>query len=116
MKIEISEHIIRIYIITLDGRVDAFHVPKLRETLQAYQDKGATNFVIDLSAVLFMDSAGMATLVSLLKYARTVMGDVKLVWPTNFEAQRILKLTRFDRVFEMVNDSSEGVYRFTHPS
>ena len=109
IKIEITEHVS----VTLQGRVDAFNVPELRQKLDGYLKKGATNFLVDLAEVSFMDSAGLAALVSLLKYSRSVMGDVKLVWPKNPDAQRILKLTRFDRVFKMVNNIDDGVKCFT---
>jgi anti-anti-sigma factor len=60
--------------------------------------------VVDLSAVPFIDSAGMAVLVSLLKKARIAAGEVILVWPSEEAARRILRLTKFDRVFPMADD------------
>ncbi len=102
MEIQVSEQITRKTIIVLTGRIDAFNVSVLREQFNNLIEDGATLFVVDLSKVTFLDSAGMAALVSLLKKARSNGGDVSLVWPKLEAAKRILRLTKFDRVFTML--------------
>lgn len=104
MEIQIDEYLIRIAVVRLHSRIDAFTAPQLRERLQQLEAAGTTRFIIDLSAVPFLDSAGMAVLVSLLKRARQAGGDVTLVWPDEEAARRILRLTKFDRVFRMADD------------
>lgn len=99
MDIKVTEHVIRMAVVSPQGRVDAYSTPALRKELEQLLDAGVTRYVIDLSNVPFMDSAGMAALVSLLKRARQAGGDVKLVWPEQEGVQRILRLTKFDRVF-----------------
>ena len=106
MDIEVMEHIVRKLVIAPYGRVDAFNIKELSERWDALLEDGVVNFVIDLSDVTFLDSAGIAALVSLLKKSRKDGGDTKLVWPRLADAQRILRLTKFDRVFEMF-DSAE---------
>ena len=54
--------------------------------------------IVDLSETLFIDSIGLATLVSGLKTARQRGGDLLLVNPTN-SIQIILDLTAMNRVF-----------------
>ena len=83
-------------------RLDAFSAPELRTDLDELIKRGVHDFVVDLSDTDFLDSAGMAALVSLLKQARRQGGDVKLIWPRREPVQRILRLTRFDRVFEIL--------------
>ncbi len=109
MDIQISEHIIRVQVVTLKGRFDAFSAPELRQSLQNLQNAGEKYFVLDLRELSFMDSAGMAVLVSLLKGARTAGGAVTLVKPTNENALRILLLTKFDRVFRLMDDVQSAV-------
>jgi anti-sigma B factor antagonist len=58
---------------------------------------------VDLSAVVFVDSAGLAALVRGLKDARLAGGDLRLVRPGADEAMRVFRLTRFDRVFELLD-------------
>jgi anti-anti-sigma factor len=106
----IREHILRVVIVAPQERIDAANAPELRQQLLELADGGAANFVIDLSEVPFMDSSGMAVLVSILKRARQDGGDVKLVWPKVDAARRILNLTKFDRVFD-VTDTAEAALK-----
>ena len=112
MELAITEHIIRTFIVNPQGRLDAFRAPAARQQLDQLIDGGATNFIVDLSETLFLDSAGMAVLVSLLKRARQAGGTVKLVWPKQEAVQRTLSLTRFDRVFEMVDSVEKALKSF----
>jgi len=112
MNLQINEHVIRIISVTPHERIDAACAPALREKLHNLLDNDTANLVVDLSQVPFMDSAGMAVLVSALKRARQHGGDVKLVWPQSEAAQRILKLTKFDRVFDIANSLDAAVKAF----
>lgn len=112
MKVDISEHVVRIIIVTPQERVDAFSAPTLRSKLEAYLGEGVNKFVVDLSVTPFLDSAGMAVLVSLLKQARQAGGDVKLVWPKEDAAKRTLRLTKFDRVFDMSDTQDSAIRGF----
>ncbi|MCB0066801.1 MAG: STAS domain-containing protein [Caldilineaceae bacterium] len=103
MKIGISEEVVRTVRIRIEDRLDAFSAQELRAHFDELFEQGVTNYVIDLSATPFMDSAGMAVLVSAMKRARQAGGDVALVWPDADAVKRILKLTHFDRVFTMLD-------------
>lgn len=87
-------------------RIDSFSAPQLRSQLDRQISAGANNFIIDLSATPFIDSTGLAILVSLLRHCRQVGGDVKLVWPVSAPVRHILQLMRFDKLFEFVTSSS----------
>lgn len=54
----------------------------------------------------------MAVLVTLLKSAHLAGGDVKLVWPREDAAGRILRLTKFDRVFDMATSVEAALKGF----
>jgi anti-sigma B factor antagonist len=112
MNIVIREHILRVVIVAPQERIDAANAPELRQQLLEMVDSGANNFVLDLSQVPFMDSSGMAVLVSVLKRSRQAGGDVKLVWPKLEAARRILNLTKFDRVFDMADTAEAAVKMF----
>jgi anti-anti-sigma factor len=94
------------------GRFDAFNAPMVRQIFDQLLVENLANFVIDLTNISFLDSAGMAVLVGLLKQARQNKGNVKLVWPQEEAACRILSLTRFDKVFEMVTSVETGIASF----
>lgn len=112
MDIIVTEHLIRIVIVAPQGTVEAFNVAELRKRLYMLLDDGVINFVVDLSDVSFMDSAGLSALVSVLTRSRQAGGDVKLVWPTEEAALRILHLTKFDRVFDITDTVEEAIEGF----
>lgn len=112
MQIRMHEYIIHIHIIELEGRLEAATIPPLREAQDTLLMNGGKYFVVDLQNVTFMDSAGMAALVSLLKRARQAGGDVVLVRPTEPLAFRILSLTRFDQVFLICSTREEAQHYF----
>ena len=103
LEVSLVEYVIRIVAITLQGRLDAFEAPSLRQKCDLLFNEGVIHFVFDLSDVTMVDSAGLAVLVSILKRTRLKSGDVRLIWPKTEVAARILKLTRFDQVFVSID-------------
>jgi len=108
----IQENSVQIVTIAPESRLDAFSAPKFREKIQNLLDNGIKYLVLDLSQTPFMDSAGMAALVSALKQCRQRGGDVRMVWPLAEPVKRILALTKFDRVFEMKTSVDEALGSF----
>jgi anti-anti-sigma factor len=107
MNILVREQIQRTATVAPQERLDAFSAPALRRRLDELATQGVHDFIIDLSATPFMDSAGMAVLVSLLRRSRQAGGSVKLIWPRSEAVRRTLQLTQFDRIFEFVEPNSD---------
>ncbi len=89
--------------ITLAGRLDASNTQTLKESLDHLIDGGIIYLVVDLEQVPFIDSAGLAALVSALKATHRVGGDVLLsgVQP---QARTVFSLTMLDKVFAIHPD------------
>ncbi len=88
------------------------------QTSREFQDRldplvtaGTCQFVLDLQHVSFLDSAGLAALVRLYKHVRIGEGDVRLagVCPA---VQKILDLTRLNRVFAIYPTAEEAAASF----
>lgn len=60
------------------GSLDAGASNHLKVILTDLIAGGVSELVIDLAAVIYMDSAGLGALVSVMKQARAMVGDVKL--------------------------------------
>lgn len=88
--------------IELAGRFDAFEVDEFRAALEALHARNVHTIAIDLSAVAFIDSTGLAELVRGMKRCRINGGDLTLVAPSD-PVQVILELTRLDSAFEIVS-------------
>jgi len=102
MKITAQENVQRTVTVTPLERLDALTAPAFRQYVEQLLETGVVHFIVDLSATPFMDSAGMAVLVTLLRKCRAAGGGVKLVWPKSEAVRRTLQLTQFDKVFEMI--------------
>ena len=85
-------------VVTLDGRFDASNADAAKEALKRVIDGNVTTVIVDLTQVPFIDSAGLSTLVSSLKQARSAGGNVLLsgVQP---QTRTVFELTMLDRVF-----------------
>jgi len=90
--------------ILVTGRLDAVEAAPLRTTIGDHLTNGTNRIIVDLSAVEFVDSAGLAALVIGMKRARLEGGDLRLVTPHHPDARRVFALTKFDDVFEMADD------------
>jgi len=84
--------------VILAGRLDARNAQTVKETLKQLIDGGSTHLVVDLAQVPFIDSAGLAALVSALKATRRFGGSIALsgVQP---QARTVFSLTMLDQVF-----------------
>ena len=91
------------------GELDAYTVSQFREALGGLSNK--QYLLIDLSAVPFMDSAGLGALIGGIRRAREAGGDVAVACsrPT---LTRLLHTTGFDRIVsvtETVDDAAAAL-------
>lgn len=98
---QMNIHELHVRIVKLSGRLDAYTVGTMRDMQATFAHEPEQRYVIDLSAVTFLDSAWISVLVSLLKTARKSGGNVVLVPPRDANARNIFEITRFDQVFTM---------------
>ncbi len=95
------------------GRLDIVAGPEVRRRLSEAIDAGYRNVVVDLAEVPFMDSTGLAALISGLKAARHAGGDLRIA-SLNNQVRVILELTRLDRVlrfYPTVEDATASYER-----
>jgi len=91
-------------IIDLSGEVDLHHSPVARELILA-QIKSRYHLLIDLSAVTYIDSSGVANLVEGLQQAKQHQLQFGLIG-VSLPVLQVLKLARLDKVFE-IHDSPQ---------
>jgi anti-sigma B factor antagonist len=88
------------------GEIDLATAPTFRKALVDAVTAESPQLVIDLTAVTFMDSTGLAALVSARRRADERGGSVQLVGAAN-GVRRILDLTGLDRLF-VIHDSVDA--------
>jgi len=94
-------------VVRASGELDVATAPKLRERLTELIDGGATQLVVDLEDVDFVDSTGLGVLVGGLRRAREGGGEVRLVC-TNHRILKVFEATGLHEVFT-IGDSLDAV-------
>lgn len=96
MKAEIN-NIQGYHVIQLTGEVELHNSPHCRDIILDCLGKGH-NIVLDLSAVTYLDSSGIASFVEGYKYAKEHNLEFGLM-NVNDVVRRMLELARLDEVF-----------------
>lgn len=108
LKIEVVQLPLRVPLVRVEGEIDLHTCPELRTTLQRIGDDGHDRFVLDLSAVPYVDSAALGVLVDAQRRVKEKAGEVVLVGITPFvkRAFEITRLVRFFRLVETVDEAT----------
>ena len=83
----------------------------LREQIRGLLAKGATQILLNLKGVLYIDSCGIGELVSSFTSVRNKGGELKLL---NLEKKvhGVLQLTKLHTVFEVYDSEAKAVQSF----
>ncbi len=93
--------------VVLDGEVDVYSAPQLKQELVSAIEGGCENVIVDLERVGFIDSSGLGVLVSALRRARERDGVVRIVC-TRDNILKIFRITGLDKVFPIFSDIVEA--------
>jgi stage II sporulation protein AA (anti-sigma F factor antagonist) len=100
-------------LVTVDGYLDVDTATEFQHHLANQLHHGRRHFLLDLSAVPFMDSSGMNIILRVYQEARRTNGSVHVIRPTS-AVRRILDLTGVSitvPVSESVEEALERVDR-----
>jgi len=95
------------YLVKLNGALNARSAEDTKQIFRDLADKGAKQVVVDLSGVPFIDSSGLAALVSGLKTYGGDAENLRLAAPQS-QARLLFELTMFDRVFQIYDTVVEA--------
>ena len=90
-------------VISISGRLDAGTTPEFKSRVKQIASERAAFVVIDMEGVSFIDTAGLAGLISGHKAARMRDGMLVLVSVSD-EVQAILELLQLNLVFQVFDD------------
>ena len=95
-------------VVTVEGELDVYSGPRLRDLLMQQSRDGHHTLVIDLSGLQFTDSSGLGIMVGALKRAKARGGTVCLLSPSDHLA-KILKMTGLTHVFPIFTDLQAAI-------
>jgi anti-sigma B factor antagonist len=96
-----------VYLVKLNGALNARSAEEAKQTFRDLSGKGAEQVIVDLEGVPFIDSSGLAALVSGLKTFGGDAQNLRLAAPQS-QAKLLFELTMFDRVFQIYDSVSEA--------
>lgn len=102
-------------VVTLRGELDAHDAPRLKDLFAealaaASVDGGVNRLVLDLTAVGFLDSTVLGTMVGALRRVREAGGAMSIVLPEG-PARRIFEITGLDTLLDIRPDRDSATSR-----
>lgn len=94
-------------VIILEGEIDLHQSPLLRAALQGHVRSATPALVLDLSAVTYVDSSGLATIVEYLRSAHQFGGRIALAG-LGARVRTIFDLVRFGELLPIVPTLAEA--------
>ena len=98
MQVRVQRGEERRAVIVIEGDIRIDVAPRLRHDLRDELEGGATDLMIDLSGVEYIDSSGLATLLECLKEVQRIGGRMVLIGVQSALLE-IFKVARLENVF-----------------
>ncbi|GAA3729962.1 STAS domain-containing protein [Spinactinospora alkalitolerans] len=95
-------------IVVVEGEIDVYTAPRLRELLIDLVNKGNFHLVVNMEKVEFLDSTGLGVLVGGLKRVRAHDGTLDLVC-TQERILKIFRITGLTKVFGIYESVQEAI-------
>lgn len=97
-------------IVAVDGEVDLHSSPKLRHEIVHWAHKKILSLIIDLGAVTYMDSSGIATLLEGFQLTKRYGGKFWIARPSP-SIQEVLRFAHLDKIFRIFSSIEEALER-----
>ncbi len=94
-------------IIELEGEVDVYTAPQLKQQMISILEGGAKELVVNLAKVDYLDSTALGVLIGGLKRMRERDGNMVLICPSP-RIRRVFEITGLDKIFDMYDTEGEA--------
>lgn len=94
-------------VIKLEGEVDVYTAPQLKQQMIALLESGTRQMIVDLTAVEYFDSTALGVLIGGLKRMRERDGNLSLICPSP-RIRRVFEITGLDKIFDIYSTSEEA--------
>ena len=104
-----ARHLDKTTIFDISGDIDLATSPQLRKALlHELRELKMPRVVLNLGAVRYIDSSGVASLVEGLKASRDV-GSRLILFGLNKKVREVLQLSKLVRIFEIYENEAQSV-------
>ena len=94
-------------IIELEGEVDVYTAPQLKQQMISILEGGAKMMVVNLTKVDYLDSTALGVLIGGLKRMRERDGNLVLICPSP-RIRRVFEITGLDKIFDIYNSENDA--------
>lgn len=94
-------------ILFIEGEVDAYTAPQLKEAIEPLTEKDGESVTVDLTNVSYIDSTGLGIFVGALKSSEANNSKLRLVG-LNQRVMRLFSITGLDEVIDIEEGKKEG--------
>ncbi|MBD0292873.1 MAG: STAS domain-containing protein [Jiangellaceae bacterium] len=103
-------------IVSAAGDIDLDSAPRLRDALCEAIREPRPNVLLDLTAVGFVDSTGLAVLLASFRQARALGGSLRMVVPPRPSiVRKVIEITGLNRLFTVYASLAEAQERAASP-
>jgi anti-sigma B factor antagonist len=109
MDFGITRHLVgEIVVVEVSGWIEIGSAPQLRETLISVIDEGHLQLVVDLSAVVFLDSTGLGVLIGTLHRLRSRDGSMALAGASD-RVYKVFHTTQLTKVLNITDTVADAI-------
>jgi anti-sigma B factor antagonist len=95
-------------ILALDGEIDLHRSPQVKEILEPLIAKKVPRILVDFSAVSYIDSSGLATMIETLQRIQSYGGKFGM-FGLRESVRSIFEIARLDQIFSIFPDEATAV-------
>jgi anti-sigma B factor antagonist len=92
----------------LEGEVDVYTAPELRQAIMAQTEAGINRVLVNLEKVEYLDSTGLGILIGGVKRLKEAGGALLLVGPTP-RIRRLFEITQLNTIFRICDTETEAL-------
>jgi anti-sigma B factor antagonist len=97
-----------IVILDIDGEIDLYNAPEIKDTIKQQMDGGHKKIIINLENVSYIDSSGIGALISSLSNLKKIGGGLKIMHVYD-SVRKVFELTKLTSFFEIYDSEDEAV-------
>lgn len=95
-------------ILALEGEIDLHRSPQVKESLEPFISQKVPRILLDFSAVTYVDSSGLATMIETLQRIQSYGGKFAL-FGLRESVRAIFEIARLDQIFNIFPDEATAV-------
>ena len=95
-------------ILALEGEIDLHRSTEVKETLAPFIAQKAPRILLDFSAVTYIDSSGLATMIETLQKVQSYGGKFAM-FGLRDSVRGVFEIARLDQIFRLFPDEASAV-------